>query len=136
MPDTLRFVLGFVDGTLLSHDQLSLNGQKSLRARQPQLQHLMADPVPTLGVVKITTDAFDLAPGAGFAAIIHHESGLGAATHLIGLINPPAQLAVQTSPVDVFPAQEIIEDAHSSRQKLTQLSAEAVERFHFQERPD
>src|SRR5438876_9483613 len=77
------FVLGFVAGTLLSHDQLGLNGQKSLRARQPQLQHQMSDSVPTLGVVKIATRSFDLAPGAGFAAVIHHESALGAATHLI-----------------------------------------------------
>jgi hypothetical protein len=88
------FVLGFVDGALLPHDQLGLNRQKALGARQPQLQHLMPDPVPTLGMVKITTGAFDLAPGAGFAAVIHHESGVGAATHLIGLINPPAQLTV------------------------------------------
>ena len=125
-----RFVLGLVDGTLLSRDDLGFKWQ-SLFRRQAQLQDLMSLALAALGVIEVTTGAFDLAPGPSLAGIFNHEGALRAHPRVITVMDPPSQFAGEPAPIDVLAAQEIVEHTDLAGQNLAQFGAEAVEGFDF-----
>jgi hypothetical protein len=74
--------------------------------------------VTALGVIKVATGAFDLAPRPSLAGVIDHKGALGARPQVISAIDLAGQFGGQTPPIDVFAAQEIIEHAHLAGQEL------------------
>jgi len=100
------------------------------------VQHLVSLADAALGVVEVATGALDLAAGAGLAGVVDDEGALGPRPQVVGLADAAGQLAGQAPPINILPAQEIVEHADLTGQNLAQLGAEAVEGFDLQQGPD
>jgi len=123
------FVHGLDDAALLPQDELGFQGQEPFFGGQAQVQHLVSLAEAALGVVEVATGALDLAAGAGLAGVVDDEGALGPRPQVVGLADAAGQLAGQAPPINILPAQEIVEHADLAGQNLAQLGAEAVEGF-------
>ena len=67
---------------------------------------------PALRVVEIATGALNLAARSGLAGVVDDESALVARSDIILGKDPSGQFTGQAAPIDVLPAQKIVEHAH------------------------